>query len=528
VLEELDADGYARGWMERARRPILELFDRGTYLDAEDVEGFLALTLPGVDEVAGVLRLGELSDEDFDRIVVDTAPTGHTLRLLDAGEVVRSWSVAFDAMAEKAAAVIGQLTRRPVRLEADDLIEDLEQRVARFGDEVLKRGQAVLVERGGSVVEAESGRLQGALVRRSLPVALRVCVGCESEPEPKLQGPDERAAVADPPARVSVPFHPGLEGCDGLHGWGRPWQAVRADRQVEVASGSGTDLLRGLPPLLLFVGKGGVGKSTCAAAAALSLSQVAKVSLLGTDPAASLGDVLDLPMPDGEAHPTPALTVRQVRAAAELASLTERYHESVERAFESIGGAALDRRVLDSLMGLSPPGLDEVFAVAALLDDADALSERRRVIVDTAPTGHFLRLLGMPEVALGWTRQLLRVLHKYRAALGLDAFAERLLDFAKQLKVLKLTLSDPERSAVIVVTQPGPLVTVESRRLLERVSQAGVRVGAVISNRTDVGSPTLQGPPGAASIRAPTLPNPPVGVEALQAFLQSWTVEAAQ
>ena len=82
VLEELDGEGYARRWSERARRPLLEIFDQGSFLDAGDVAGFLDLTLPGIDEVAGVLRLSELV-EGPERVVVDTAPTGHTLLLLD-------------------------------------------------------------------------------------------------------------------------------------------------------------------------------------------------------------------------------------------------------------------------------------------------------------------------------------------------------------------------------------------------------------------------------------------------------------
>jgi arsenite-transporting ATPase len=521
VIEELDADAYARSWMERVRRPLLELFDRGTYLDAEDVEGFLDLTLPGVDEVAGVLRLAELSEEEsFQRVVVDTAPTGHTLRLLDADDVVRSWSTAFHAMAEKAAAVIGQLTRRPVRFEADAVIQDLEARVARFDQLVLRQGQAVLVFREGSVVEAETDRLERELGERGLPVALRVRVEKATASTEAGIGSGEAG-----PRLVRVPLHPELRGCDGLRRWGE--RAPAADTHRPGRGAGAEELLSRMPPLLLFVGKGGVGKSTCATAAALALGERAEVVLLGTDPAGSLEDVLGARLDDGVAHPVPHLTVRQVRAAAEFQALTRQYHESVEAALAALGlerGAALDRKVLDSLLGLAPPGLDEVFAVAALLEDTGTLSEERRVVVDTAPTGHFLRLLAMPEVALGWTHQLMRVLRKYRAVLGLDAFAERLLHLAKQLRELKLTLCDPERSGAIVVTQPGPLVTAESRRLLDRIGQAGVRLAAVIANHGDALDPSLEVPRGVPVLRAPALDEAPVGPVRLRAFARAWTV----
>jgi arsenite-transporting ATPase len=522
VIEELDADAYAQRWIARVRGPLLELFDQGTYLDVEDVEGFLDLTLPGVDEVAGVLRLAELAEENAGRVVVDTAPTGHTLKLLDADDVVRSWNDAFDAMADKAAAVIGQLTRRPVRLAADDVIQDLRARVKRFDRDVLRSGQAVLVFREGSVVEAETERLARELSARGLPVALRVRVE-------RSDGGRDDAASEEPPL-IRVPFHPALHGCDGLRAWGGT-RVPAAERSRAPAGGPAEELLLGMPPLLLFVGKGGVGKSTCAAAAALTLSEHAQVTLLGTDPAGSLGDVLRGPLADGAPRPAPTVTVRQVVAGFEFDAFRERYRESVQDAFTALGlerSAALDRKVLDSLVGLAPPGLDEVFALSALLESTGALSKARRVVVDTAPTGHFLRLLAMPEVALGWTHQLMRVLRKYRAALGLDAFAERLLDLAKQLRELKLTLSDPERCGAIVVTQPGPLVSAESRRLLERIHRAGLPLAAVVANRSDAPDPTLEVARGVPVVTAPSLDEPPVGAAALRAFVRRWTVDAAR
>ena len=209
LLEELDATGYARRWMERARVPLLELFERGTYLEERDVEPFLDLTLPGVDEVAGVLRLAELAEEDVARVVVDTAPSGHTLRLLDAGEVVASWSAAFEAMAQKAAAVAGRLTRRPVRLAGDEVVEELDRKLAHFRERVLPEGAAVLVYRAGSVVLAETERLGAALEGRGMKVALRVSIGPSQEPNPREGSP-----------LVVIPWRTDVEGCGGPGRWG--------------------------------------------------------------------------------------------------------------------------------------------------------------------------------------------------------------------------------------------------------------------------------------------------------------------
>jgi arsenite-transporting ATPase len=280
------------------------------------------------------------------------------------------------------------------------------------------------------------------------------------------------------------------------------------------------------PPLLLFVGKGGVGKSTCAAAVALALAHEREVTLLGTDPAGSLADVLALELPEGGARSRPGLVVRQVDAPAAFGELRSRYQDSVQNAFEALGlerSAALDRRVVESFLGLAPPGLDEVFAVVAILDDLDA---GRTVVVDSAPTGHFLRLLAMPELALDWTRQLLRVLARYRTALGLDAFTERLLLFAKQLRDLNLRLRNPDLSAAFVITQGGPLVTAETRRLLDRLEDAKLAIGAVVWNRSPDREPLpALGERSAPLIRAPLLAEPPVGARALEHFLATWTLD---
>jgi arsenite-transporting ATPase len=508
--------------MERARSPLLDLFEKGTYLDRQDVEPFLDLTLPGVDEVAGALRLAELAaGTESERIVVDTAPTGHTLRLLDAGSVIASWSEAFDAMAAKAAAVMGQLTRRPVRLAGDEVVEELQERVDLFRRRVLGEGAAVVVDREGSVVEAETRRLRVALEERGLRVGALVRVGAR---RPGDGGGDDPAGE---PAVVHAPWRLDLRGCEGLERWGQEGEEPQPVAAAPRHDPAVDRLLADVPGLLLFVGKGGVGKSTCASAVALALARTRRVTLLGTDPAGSLADVLDIELPGGEAHPLPSLLVRQVDAPASFAELRSRYLVSVEEAFYALGlerSAGLDRRVVESLLGLAPPGLDEVFAVGEMLED---LGAGRTVVVDSAPSGHFLRLLAMPEVALKWTRQLLRVLARYRSVLGLDAFTERLLLFAKQLKDLHLKLRDPRLSGAFVITQEGPLVAAETQRLLERLRKAEVTILGSIWNRAVAGGPfplAVESPAG-AHLRAPLSAEPPVGAEALETFLSTWTLE---
>lgn len=519
TLEELDAQGYADRWIARVRAPLLELVDRGTYLDSEDVAGFLDLSLPGVDEIAAVLRLADLAgDAGSRRVFVDTAPTGHTLRLLDASSVLRSWAAAFQAMEDKAEAVLSGLMHRTVRLAAHEVIRDLEAGIERFRGDVLAHGQAVVVERSGRLVQAETLRLRAALARRGLPVSARVLTLAPGE----IPGPPA-------PDTVAVPWQERLVGCEPLRAWGRSaGRGAAPTTPSPPTEGPAAPWLAALDAdLVLFVGKGGVGKTTCAAAAAVGLARAGlPVVLLGTDPAGSLEDVLQHPIPP-EGTTVGGVRVREIQAGIEFERFRERYREDVEQAFARLGaaqGLALDRRVVASLLDLAPPGADEIFAVLALLDEAAPDSV---LIVDAAPTGHLLRLLEMPALALGWTRQLMRVLVKYRAALGLDAFAERLLDFAKQLKELNLRLHDPARTAALVVSIPGPLVEAQSARLEQRLEKGAVRVAARVLNRAAGPGPRAAGSSSARQIRAPLLDPPPLGPDALSDFFHRWTIAPA-
>jgi arsenite-transporting ATPase len=262
----------------------------------------------------------------------------------------------------------------------------------------------------------------------------------------------------------------------------------------------------------------------------VGLAEHRPVVLRGTDPAGSLADVLGAPVP--RAHPGAhvgtqigALRAREVESGTAFAEFRDRYRADVEQAFQRLGatdGLALDRRVVSSLLDLAPPGADELFALLALIDEA---GPNARLVVDAAPTGHLLRLLEMPALALDWTRQLMRLLLKYRAVLGLDAFAERLLEFAKQLKDLNLRLHDPARTAVVVVTLAGPLVAAETGRLERRLAAGGVPIVATLLNRATGSDPVERGAGDAAPrIFAPLIRPSPIGPAALGSFYRSWTV----
>ena len=97
-IESLHAEDLYKKFLDDNLANFLELGDRGTYLDKEELRRFFELSLPGVDELMAWMRIGELAEENADAmVVVDTAPTGHTLRMLAAAEHFRQFAAALDS-----------------------------------------------------------------------------------------------------------------------------------------------------------------------------------------------------------------------------------------------------------------------------------------------------------------------------------------------------------------------------------------------------------------------------------------------
>jgi arsenite-transporting ATPase len=309
--------------------------------------------------------------------------------------------------------------------------------------------------------------------------------------------------------------------------------------------------------LIVFAGKGGVGKTTCAAATAVALARrrpAGSILLLSADPAHSLSDVLDASLGDDErAVPrAPAgLRARELDADGALGRTRERYRRAVEETFDSLlrgsrFDVAYDREALHGLMDLAPPGLDELFAVLSIVE---ALLERQPphdvVVLDTAPTGHALRLLEMPETALAWVHALLAILLKYREVVGLGEVAAELVATARRLRELRALLTDPARARVIAVTRAAELPRRETVRLLARLRRLRLAVPAVVVNAltsgdcrrcrrarrverrimAGLGRPTGTRRGAWGMISTPALAPPPRGVAGLERWTRTWELE---
>jgi arsenite-transporting ATPase len=528
---ELDADRALAAWLAPRKAALRAIAERGTYLDDEDVERLFRLSLPGVDELIGLVELARLARAGaYERVVVDTAPTGHTLRLLAMPETVQRVAAVLDRMYAKHRFLAERLggAYRPDRsdaviaeLDADgrDLYALLrDRRRARFVWLTLPEPLALEEARDGVSTLARWGlTVDELLVNRVTPPPAGRCRRCEAwrRAERAALGMARRALRGH-----ALRFLPKLpaepRGVGALRRVARHLAAL--DRGVGLLAGPGGRAAGGglsrrrstgapaawlpivAPPgtrLLLFVGKGGVGKTTCAATTALELAAAApapRILLLSTDPAHSLGDVLGSPVGDAPRTPPagpPALAVRELDAARAFHRRRAGYRAAVAELFGAVGArspvdVAFDRAVVDDLIDLAPPGLEELFGVLsvteALVERAGRPGSPDTVVVDTAPTGHTLRLLALPGAALEWTRALLAILLKYRPVIRPGRLAQELVALSQDLRALERLLHDRRQTRVVAVTRAGELPRRETQRLADRLRRLGMSVPAVVVN----------------------------------------------
>jgi arsenite-transporting ATPase len=605
ALEAAELDGpriFAR-WLRENRRALGDILEHGSWLDRPDVEGFLDLSLPGLDELVAmleVLRCADRPGRRYDHVVVDTAPTGHTLRLFSSPGAVAGVASLLDGLeqeqrlirshfgrllhpeatdrliaslaehAERTAALLREPARTSVRwvtlpeemavAETERAIGDLRRIGISVSELIVNRvtpdGPSCPLCDGRRARErrvlAAAGRTIGSAT------ALRAVPAASSEP----RGMKALMAIsATLSGNAPAAARSGGEGSRRKRGlWAAPGGSSRHARAdppavVEVVEG-----LKGAR-LVFVVGKGGVGKTTVSAALALRLARSApsrRMLLLSTDPAHSIGDLFGIKVGDRDTNlpgASPNLRARELDAVAALAASRADLEAAVADLASAAGGLVRGGRAIVDLLELAPPGIDELLGLVTLVEAgvAPGIGEQAEggpataevIVVDTAPTGHALRLLEMPAAAREWLHALMKLLLKYRELARPGKLGAELLRVSQAVGALQDLLRDPRRTKVVVVTRAGEVVRRETTRLIARLTQLKFRVGLVVVNALTPPQPACAvcrsarahekreldvlrrvcraRRPACAIITTAITEPPPTGAPTLEAWAATWT-----
>jgi arsenite-transporting ATPase len=484
---EIDPDQAAEEYRQETIEPMREL------LDDEQIEAVEEqLNSPCVEEIAAFDNFVDFMDSpEYDVVVFDTAPTGHTIRLM---ELPSDWNAELEKGGSTCIGPAASMEDRKKDYErAIDTLQDSEKTSFAF---VGKPEDSSIdeIERSASDLGELGIESQLLIVNGYLPESV-----CE---DPFFEGKreDEQAVIErareefDADAMATYPLQPGeIAGLDLLSDVGgviydgeeatvEVGSATNVDTEesVDVESLADPDAVaEKLQPVdgetryLFFTGKGGVGKSTIAATSATKLAEAGYETLVvTTDPAAHLEDIFGEPVghePSSVGQDNlHAARIDQEKALEEyreqvLDHVTEMYENKEDTEID------VDAAIANVEEELESPCAEEMAALEKFVGyfDEDGYDI---VVFDTAPTGHTLRLLELPSDWKGFMD--LGSLTKGAAPAKGDQYDE----------VIE-TMQDPDRSSFAFVMYPEYTPMMEAYRAAEDLhDQVGIETAFVVAN----------------------------------------------
>jgi arsenite-transporting ATPase len=524
---ELDAARLLDKFKQKNDAVIKKLANRGTYFDQQDIAEFFDLSLPGMDEVMAVIEIANLLKEGtYGVLILDTAPTGHTVRMLNLPEQMRKWIEVMDLMQHKHRYMFTHFTgKKYVKDECDIFLEDLSSDIDRvkklLSSRETTRFVPVTIPEPMSIYETK--RLIGSLEKIHVPVKEIIvnrvaesegCLFCRARKEDQKKPLIEIEEAFSRYDLIKVPLFPneirGIGGltriADYLRSITGPSVPLKTSRAIKEQANPCLTLKPDLEFVLLG-GKGGVGKTSLASATALYLArsnQIKKVLVFSTDPAHSLSDSFDRPIGD---RITPvqcsvfsvqwSVSNDQQRATSNLFALEidanrlwdnfkGNFKEDMEKVFNKFLGSGtdikFDREVMTEMLELAPPGLDEIMALDKIID-LRSEGAFDIFVLDTSPTGHLLRFLELPDMVREWLKTFFKLLLKYRGIVNLARAAEKALILSKSVRRIQEILTDPEKTAFIAVTIPEAMGLLELERLLNALDATGIPCDHIAVNK---------------------------------------------
>jgi len=458
---EIDPQAAAQAYRDRIVGPVRGVLPDGVVKGIEEqLSGACTTEIAAFDEFTALLVDSALT-ADYDHIIFDTAPTGHTIRLL---QLPGAWT-GFLEEGRGDASCLGPLAglekqRSQYKAAVDALADPLRTRlvlVARAQVSTLREAARTHEELAGiglsrqylvingvlPMAEAAGDDLAAAICQREAAAIAALPLGLRALPCDQLALKPFNLVGLDALRQLLSPLSPGL--------------SVRENAPIALQAPDLTTLVDGIAAdghgLVMLMGKGGVGKTTLAAAVAVELARRGlAVELSTSDPAANLVETLA----EAQQGALPNLTVSRIDPQAE----TERYRQHVL----DTKGAQLDatgRALLEE--DLRSPCTEEI-AVFQAFSRIIRAAGKKFVVMDTAPTGHTLLLL---DATGAYHREVARQMGS-----------------SGHYLTPMMQLQDPLQTKVLVVTLAETTPVLEAANLQADLRRAGIEPWAWVINNS--------------------------------------------
>jgi arsenite-transporting ATPase len=527
---------------------VLELLvERGSFVEGTDLQPVWDLSWPGLDELMGILEIQRLlQSEEFDRIVVDMAPSGHALNLLELMDFLDSFLGALELFQEKHQVVTQTLTGRYTEDDADAFIQDMKRDLAN-GRSLLQdpaQTACLVVAIPEPMSWLESDRLIQSLGSLKIPVGgiliNHVEVRRESaaiavtDPEHQ-QLLDKFSTLLEPSHIAVVPEHAqepvGGAALDQLMAQMISIDAIAVDAippapvvWPEPVPPSLPDFIADQRRLILLGGKGGVGKTTVAAAIAWGMANQypdRNVRVISIDPAHSLGDALGHPLSHTPMEVTANLSAQEVDANQVLDEFRDEYLWELAEMMSGDTGEdeslqiAYGPQAWRQIVAQALPGIDEMLSLMAVMELLEQ-GKQDLIVLDTAPTGHLLRFLEMPTALGDWLSWIFKLWIKYQNVVGRTEFMGRLRTLRKRVMAAQKKLTDPAHTEFIAVVQAQTAIVAETQRLTASMVDLNLNQRFVVHNRYRPTHPLPSTFPEQTIIHLPPLPRAIAPLEQIQ------------
>ncbi|MFH1951343.1 MAG: ArsA family ATPase [Pseudomonadota bacterium] len=534
---EIEPHSLLEDFKKRYEKEINEVIQRAGFYGQINIKEFLSFSLPGMEEMMIFLHVADkykhtwYEPQEADIIVLDTAPTGHTLRLLEIPGMMDEWMDVVDQALLKYKIhprlyASGSEYHEGDRV--DQFVEKMRQDFRTVKELLTNREQTefvpVLIPEVMAIEETEDliRILKEKQIRVNSLIINRIrssngaCSFCASKVKDQSGSIKEIEEAFDQYNLIKSPLFPyEIQGIKSLEKYAdillEEAQAKELVVNKKVAGASQAQQINQprIDPEVKFVmfgGKGGVGKTSMAASMAVHLARKhpdQKVLIYSVDPAHSLADSFGMEIGDrltpiqwsvvsGQGEDPESriqypvsnnLFAMEIDSEHLLQNFLNDYRSIIRDAFdtwESMRETKMemrfDRNVMSMFARIAPPGMNEVLALEKL---TEFINEKKFdwYILDTAPTGHLLILLEFPNLVRDWLSRAYRGLVKYQVQIALTNLKElgnRILKSTQLVNKIHEMLTNPQASQLVTVTIPEAMGVEETGRLLSSVEKLGV------------------------------------------------------